>query len=88
MLKLVVNNTWTQLPTETKNPVLHREFTIDLHGLVFTDENGVGNAVLVDRNDNCLALREVETVCYKTLKQACNEIYIEFHKEVAASVHQ
>ncbi len=78
-LQLVVNNSWVMLPlatTENKE-ILHKEYNYGLHGLVFIDENGVGNATIIDKDDNCLALNESGVTHLDKLGMICDRLFTE-----------
>jgi hypothetical protein len=78
-LQLVVDNSWVMLPlTATANKeILHKEYNYGLHGLVFVDEHGVGNATIVDVEDNCLALNESGVVDLVELGTICDRLFID-----------
>lgn len=76
-LQLVVSNSWVMLPlTTTENKeILHKEYNYGLHGLVFVDDNGIGNATIMDEEDNCLALNESTTVELDKLGLICDRLF-------------
>lgn len=78
-LRLVVNNSWVMLPLSTteNREILHKEYDYDLHGLVCIDENGMGNAMIVDSEDNCLALNESPITCLDKLGMICDRLFSE-----------
>lgn len=78
-LQLVVNNSWVMLPLATteNREILHKEYNYGLHGLVFVDENGIGNATIVDVDDNCLALNESPTIELDKLGIVCDRLFTE-----------
>ncbi len=76
-LQLVVDNSWVMLPliTTGNKEILHKEYNYGLHGLVFVDEHGVGNATIVDVEDNCLALNESEVINLDKLGIICDRLF-------------
>lgn len=79
-LQLIVSNEWTMLSMATtqENEIYHKEYDTALHGLVFVDEHGLGNAIIMDSEDNCLALHETPVTCFDHLKVACDKIFNDF----------
>ncbi len=83
-LQLIVSNEWTVIPSDQKQKdgtpvqVFHKDYGDKKHhGLVTIDENGIGNAIIVDRDDNCLGLHESPINCFDYLKVACDKIFNE-----------
>lgn len=84
-LQLIVDNEWTLLPTNrTSNQIYHKEYGNGKHGLVFIDEAGLGNAAVLDSDDNCLGLHETRKTCFDTLKIACDKIFSDLRIQVGA----
>jgi len=82
-LRLVASNEWTLIPTDkTPNQIFHKEYGNDKHGLVFIDEHGLGNAIILDSGDNCLGLHETSSTCFNTLKFACDKIFNDLKMKV------
>ncbi len=84
-LQLIVSNDWTMLPmaATADNEIYHKEYGNQLHGLIYVDESGQGNAVIMDSDDNCLALHETPQTCFDSLKIACDKIFKDFKLQVA-----
>jgi hypothetical protein len=80
-LQLIVSNEWTLLPlVKTAGfEVFHKEYTSAIHGIVFVDENGKGNASIMTDEDDCLAIHETEVKCFDTLKATCDRLYKELN---------
>ena len=78
-LQLVVDNSWVMLPLTTtgNKEILHKEYNYGLHGLVFVDEHGVGNATIVDVEDNCLALNESTINELDKLGAICDRLFVD-----------
>jgi hypothetical protein len=85
-LQLIVSNEWTMLPKASTqgHEIYHKEYGGQIHGLVFVDENGQGNATIMDSDDNCLALHETPVTCFESLKIACDKIFNDFKLQVGA----
>lgn len=87
-LQLIVSNEWTLLPLvkTAGHEVFHKEYNRAIHGIVFVDENGKGNASIITDEDNCLALHETEVKCFESLKATCDRLFKELNmKQVGAN---
>jgi hypothetical protein len=85
-LQLIVSNEWTLLPiVKTQgHEVFHKEYGGAIHGLVFIDEDGKGNAVVMDDQDSCLAMHEAPSQCFDSLKLACDRLFNELGLQAGA----
>lgn len=68
---MVSSNEWVLISSEGSE-VYHKDYGDNTHGLVFVDENGKGNAVLVDDCDNVLDIEVLDVTDLFFLQSRCN----------------
>lgn len=82
MLKLVHDQKWTLLATNKDGiEIYHRDYENGLHGLVFIDKDGIGNAVLMEGDEEINStVTEIPDMGY--LKEVCDTLIAEIDKAV------